>query len=187
MAKVYTRSGDKGTTSIFGMGRVLKSSPLIDLIGDVDELQTNIGLLMAQIKEKNSKGIEELDFLKDTQLRLFEIGSILATPKKDLSFDGKDSDLEKRIDFMTSKLPKLKEFILAGSNLSESQAHICRVICRRVERKLWSYSSSPDSLLSIKKFINRFSDYFFTLARFLATSSEIRYKISKKEISKIKL
>lgn len=184
MSKVYTRGGDKGTTCIFGLGRVSKADPLIDLIGHVDELQVAVGLLIAHIKESDFKDLDELDFLKSTQLRLLEMGSILASPKKDSMFGGKDSDIESRIDAITMNLPPLKEFILAGSNLSEAQAHVCRVICRRVERKLWLYSSDPDDLKSIKKFLNRFSDYFFTLARYLATE-ETRYKISKKRVTNI--
>lgn len=178
MSKVYTRGGDKGTTCIFGRGRVSKADPLIDVIGYLDELQVNIGMLIALMDDGERK--EEINYLKSTQLRIFEMNAILAAPNKDRVFEDFSGDMEKRIDFLTKDLEPLREFILAGSNVAEAQAHLCRVVCRKVERKIWIWSPDSNHYTNIKKYVNRFSDYFFTLARFLA-SEETRYKISKQK------
>jgi cob(I)alamin adenosyltransferase len=153
--KIYTKTGDKGTTSLYDCSRVSKSSILIDLLGDIDELNSFIGI------------IDSSFLLKDIQTWLFDLGTIIANPNKKYSFDISQEFtkiLEKEIDMMTQQLPKLTNFILPSGNI-----HLSRAIARRCERKLvdvitnGDYKHIDDNCLV---FINRLSDYLFTLARY---------------------
>jgi cob(I)alamin adenosyltransferase len=160
--KIYTKTGDKGTTSLYDMSRVPKSSILIDLLGDIDELNSFIGI------------IENDMILSDLQIWLFDLGTIIANPKKKFNFDINQvfiKILENEIDKMTSELPKLSNFILPNGNI-----HLSRAIARRCERKMveakTEYSHIDDNCLI---FINRLSDYLFTLARYDNINNEIIY------------
>jgi cob(I)alamin adenosyltransferase len=160
--KIYTKTGDKGTTSLYDMSRVPKSSILIDLLGDIDELNSFIGI------------IENDMILSDLQIWLFDLGTIIANPKKKFNFDINQvfiKILENEIDKMTSELPKLSNFILPNGNI-----HLSRAIARRCERKMveakTEYSHIDDNCLI---FINRLSDYLFTLARYNNINNEIIY------------
>ena len=153
--KIYTKTGDKGTTSLYDCSRVSKSSILIDLLGDIDELNSFIGI------------IDSSFLLKDIQTWLFDLGTIIANPNKKYSFDLSQEFtkiLEKEIDMMTQLLPKLTNFILPSGNI-----HLSRAIARRCERKLvdvitiGDYKHIDDNCLV---FLNRLSDYLFTLARY---------------------
>src|SRR3954469_4022362 len=134
--KIYTKTGDKGNTSLIGGTKVPKNDLRIETYGTVDELNSWIGLINDQINEQIIK-----DELKEIQDRLFTIGSALATdgekePKMKLP-DLKDSDitfLEQRIDEMTDQLPTMKSFILPGGHVTVSSIHISRCVCRRAER-----------------------------------------------------
>jgi len=163
--KIYTKTGDNGTTALFDMSRVSKSSILIDLLGDIDELNSFIGII-----ESNRK-------LEDLQIWLFDLGTIIANPKKKFNFDINQEFikiLEKEIDDMTNDLPKLSNFILPNGNI-----HLSRAIARRCERKMVEarklYNHIDDNCLI---FINRLSDYLFTLARFENKDKEVIYKKS---------
>ena len=153
--KIYTKTGDKGTTSLYDCSRVSKSSILIVLLGDIDELNSFIGI------------IDSSFLLKDIQIWLFDLGTIIANPNKKYSFDVSQEFtkiLEKEIDMMTQQLPKLTNFILPSGNI-----HLSRAIARRCERKLvdvitnGDYKHIDDNCLV---FLNRLSDYLFTLARY---------------------
>jgi len=166
--KIYTKTGDKGMTSLFGGTRVSKDYIQIESYGTVDELNAHIGLLISLIEEKDL-----LKTLKAVQSILFDIGSHLAS-------DGKADDhlpqleehfineLEKLMDSMTLKLPPLKAFILPGGNQRISIAHICRTICRRAERRVISLEPIKALNPLIIIYLNRLSDYFFVLARYLS-------------------
>ena len=165
--KIYTKTGDKGSTSLYDCSRVSKASKLIDLIGDIDELNSFIGI------------IESSTMIKDIQIWLFDLNTIIANPKHTYIFDKDDriiKIIETEIDELTSKMPKLKNFILPSGNI-----HISRAICRRCERKLVDiielYPHIPNQCLV---FLNRLSDYLFTLARFenININNEIIYKKS---------
>jgi cob(I)alamin adenosyltransferase len=151
--RIYTKTGDNGTTSLYDCSRVSKSSMLIDLLGDIDELNSFIGI------------IESSYIIKDIQTWLFDLGTIIANPNKKYNFDNNlefTKILEKEIDKMTSELPKLKNFILPTGNI-----HLSRAITRRCERKLVAVKEDYfhiDNNCII--FINRLSDYLFTLARY---------------------
>lgn len=169
--KIYTRTGDKGTTSLIGGTKVLKSDLRIEAYGTVDELNSYIGLCRDLISDDACKKI-----LKEIQDRLFTIGSSLACdPEKEPKLkipDVKEEDiavLEKEIDRMNKDLPELKHFILPGGHPTISHIHIARCVCRRAERccvRLRSEKNEEGIL--IIKYLNRLSDYVFMLARYVS-------------------
>ena len=167
--KIYTKTGDEGTTALFGGKRVSKSDVRIDAYGTIDELNAYVGLLRDQ--EVNKKRYEVLIEIQD---RLFTIGSLLATEpgntkvKVPLLADGDISFLEKQIDSMETELPPLKSFVLPGGHPSVSFCHVARTVCRRAERNIIALDQleKVDSL--IIKYVNRLSDYFFVLGRKMA-------------------
>ena len=178
MVKIYTKTGDQGQTALVGGTRLPKSDTRIDLYGEVDELNSSIGIIRAYItigKHKESLSTAE-DQLSSLQSNLFSLGSYLACePNKRIRFNilgisDKDiSDLEIQIDNMVKELPVLKKFILPSGELSAAQTHIARAICRRVERKMVFLQDSNKDFLEDNAliFINRLSDYLFTVARYI--------------------
>jgi cob(I)alamin adenosyltransferase len=163
--KIYTKTGDNGTTSLYDLSRVSKSSILIDLLGDIDELNSFIGIIKSE------------KLLEDIQIWLFDLGTIIANPNKKFNFDINlefTKILEKEIDNITAELPKLRNFILPSGNI-----HLSRAIARRCERKLVEakdkFSHIDDNCII---FMNRLSDYLFTLARYENKDNEIIYKKS---------
>ena len=168
--KIYTKTGDAGKTSLIGGTKVLKSHIRIQAYGTVDELNAFTGLFRDQLSDAHSR-----ELLLEIQDRLFTIGSSLACdPEKEIAMkipDLKESDillLENEIDQMNTKLPEMKSFILPGGHVSVSTAHICRTICRRAERLIVELDEKEhlDQPLIIK-YLNRLSDYFFVLARYI--------------------
>lgn len=165
--KIYTKTGDKGETSLIGGSRVPKYHERIEAYGTVDELSSYIGLIRDHDISKDYKEI-----LIEIQDRLFTIESSLASDPKNLpdrklpSIAEKDIRLlEKEIDQMNEKLPALNSFILPGGNLISSHCHVARTICRRAERltiKLASHTTIQEINI---KYLNRLSDYLFVLAR----------------------
>ena len=170
--KIYTKTGDKGMTSLYGGARVSKSSLQIDTYGTLDELNSYIGLLRSVESTK-----DEWETIKEIQDRLFTIGSYLASDanKKDLSKpDLLEEDitlLEDRIDQMDETLEPLKSFVLPGGSIENSYAHLARVCCRKVERMVVKLVQDfpelpiPELVLS---YLNRLSDYLFILSRFVS-------------------
>jgi cob(I)alamin adenosyltransferase len=180
--KIYTKTGDKGNTSLIGGTKVPKNDIRIETYGTVDELNSWIGLVNDQLADDTLK-----NELKEIQDRLFTIGSSLATdaekePKMRLP-DLQVSDiqfLEDRIDFMTAELPVMKNFILPGGHVTVSSIHITRCVCRRAER-LAVNMQQHDLFVDEKviQYLNRLSDYLFTLARYAAQklgAEEIAWK-----------
>ncbi len=164
--KVYTKTGDQGKTSLIGGTKVEKSNLRIEAYGNVDELNSFIGLLRDQ--DVNSSRQEILQFIQDT---LFVIGSIMATTPGYTKFklpeitDAHILRLENEIDKMDAELPPLKYFILPGGHQSVSYAHVCRTVCRRTERSIIRIHQEEPVDPIILKFVNRLSDYFFVLGR----------------------
>jgi len=167
--KIYTKTGDAGKTSLIGGTKVLKSDLRIEAYGTVDELNSYIGLVSDFCNDHHAK-----DILKEIQDRLFTMGSELACdPDKKTKMalpDLHESDvqlLEKEIDKMDEELPVMKNFILPGGLPAVSFIHIARCVCRRAERccvRLKEDDETEDGL--IIKYLNRLSDYLFTLARY---------------------
>jgi len=167
--KIYTRTGDTGTTSLIGGKRVPKFHERIEAYGTVDELVSNIGLLHDQITENDLK--EKLLFIQN---KLMTCATILATDceggsiKLPVISESDIVKLELEIDDMEKQLVPLSSFLLPGGHPIVSQAHICRTICRRAERHALALNQNfkVDSL--VLKYLNRLSDYLFVFARFIA-------------------
>ncbi len=164
--KIYTKTGDKGLTSLIGGTRVPKSHIRIEAYGTVDELNSYVGLIRDQLKGEN-----EIVVLKEIQDRLFTIGALLAAEPdktKQKLPDLLPSDielLETEMDSINAYLPPLKHFILPGGSVLASHCHVARCICRRAERGV--VYLSQDNFVDDKViiYLNRLSDYLFTLSR----------------------
>lgn len=165
--KIYTKSGDEGMTSLFGGKRLTKDNLRIEAYGTIDELNSFVGLLQAKVSP---------DFLADVfsmiQNRLFDIGSHLASdPEKQVlpsHVDNQDvAALESAMDSMDESLPALRNFILPGGSEKIALAHVCRTVCRRAERRVVSLSHEEQIDVQVIIFLNRLSDFFFILARYL--------------------
>ncbi|MFD2916284.1 cob(I)yrinic acid a,c-diamide adenosyltransferase [Psychroserpens luteus] len=189
--KIYTKTGDKGTTALFGGTRVPKHHIRIDSYGTVDELNSHLGLIRDQEINNHYK-----DVLIAIQDRLFTVGAILATdPEKATLKNGKQrlnipkiseediEQLEKEMDKMNESLPEMTHFVLPGGHQTVSFCHIARCVCRRAERLASALNDlepfQPESL----KYLNRLSDYLFVLARKLSydlQADEVKW-IPKKE------
>ncbi len=177
MTKIYTRTGDKGLTSLVGGRKVSKGSQRLESYGTIDELSSFLGYLMNFLEDKDDKVFVEL-----LQRRLFVVSAVLATPSE-FSTKGIDKrwieEVEEEIDRMEKYLPSLQGFILPGGCKAASVAHICRTVCRRAERcivRLEEMETIDDNLLSL---VNRISDYLFDLARkqnFLHNVDEKNYR-----------
>jgi cob(I)alamin adenosyltransferase len=167
--KIYTKGGDKGTTSLFGGKRVSKKDLQIEAYGTVDELNAHIGAIIAEVSESEPRQ----DMMRFQSI-LFDIGSHLAsdgTADKYLPELKEEliEYLETRMDAMTAKLPELKSFILPGGNKRVALTHICRTVCRRAERRVvhLSENNPNDNISWCLRYLNRLSDYFFVLSRYL--------------------
>lgn len=169
--KIYTKTGDKGKTSLIGGTKVAKSHIRIESYGTVDELNSFIGLLSDYVTDAHSKKI-----LKEIQDRLFTISSSLACdPDKEPLMkipDLIETDvvlLEKEIDAMNKVLPPMKNFIIPGGHVAVSTAHVVRCVCRRAERICVNMQQNNLYVEPIViKYLNRLSDYLFVLARYTA-------------------
>jgi cob(I)alamin adenosyltransferase len=181
--KIYTRTGDKGETGLFGAGRVPKDSLRIDAYGTIDELNSFMGAAITEVKEKDVK-----ELLLKIQNELFLIGTDLATPnfEKDEKLNIKrlpadyHLNMEKEIDKYENELETLKNFILPGGSKSASFLHICRTICRRAERKVVALSKREKVNKNIPVYLNRLSDLFFVLSRYENKSQNIPDALWKK-------
>ncbi|MFM1971894.1 MAG: hypothetical protein RL185_576 [Bacteroidota bacterium] len=168
--KIYTKAGDQGKTSLIGGTRVPKSHIRIESYGTVDELNSFIGLLSDLVEDAKIK-----TDLKEIQDRLFTVGSSLACdPEKESALripDLKEEDitgLELAMDQMNEVLAPMKSFIIPGGHQAISTAHIARCVCRRAER--WCVNMQEEDLFVetlVVKYLNRLSDYLFTLARYI--------------------
>ncbi len=171
--KIYTKTGDKGTTALYGGTRVLKHHLRIEAYGTTDELNSYIGLIRDQeIDDRTSQTLLKV------QNELFTIGAMLATPpEKEKLKSGKDrlnihkispkdiSYLEDEIDVMDQDLPQMTNFILPGGHQTVSFCHIARCVCRRAERLAVQLDQNEPIDISILQYLNRLSDYLFVLAR----------------------
>ena len=184
--KIYTKGGDKGKTSLIGGERVFKSDIQVDAYGTIDEIISWIGLIRSDVsmgvkyvKPYTTKPIYLDDLLIKIQGNLMSCASIVSKQKDyDINLPNineKDIDiLEKSIDYMTDKLPTLDSFILPGGNILSSQCHISRTVCRRAERLVIETSIVKEITTNeiVIKYLNRLSDFLFTLSRFLNDSDK---------------
>ena len=166
--KIYTKTGDKGETGLFGGRRVGKDSLRIEAYGTIDELNSFIGLAVTELESEVVA--EDLQIIQN---RLFTVGSDLATPldqgntgyripRTDENFS---QDLEKRIDHYSNQLDELRNFILPGGSRGAARLHVCRTVCRRAERLVVHLSREEEINQNIVIFLNRLSDFLFMAAR----------------------
>ena len=175
---IYTRTGDTGTTGLFGGERLSKADARIKAYGSLDELTSTLGVFVAHISDG-----EEARFIEDIQRDLYVIMGFLAKAPTELAIQkGKIELFEHKIDELTGKLPELKNFIIPGGSIASCWAHMARVSCRKSERTMIHYfqkenlMENSDSQI-ILKFLNRLSDLLFTYARAFNKDKDV---ISKK-------
>ena len=176
LSKIYTRTGDKGTTALVGGQRVPKTDLRVEAYGTIDELNSIIGIIRTLADESKEAPLVELarTVLRDIQNVLFDIGSLMATAKEDQAkfFKKLDKDwsrhLERQIDLMQKEMKPLESFVLPGGSMLNAQSHVARTVCRRAERLLWRVHADEPIQDEILMFINRLSDYLFVLSRWVS-------------------
>ena len=165
--KIYTKTGDKGTTSLVGGTRVPKTHIRLEAYGTVDELNSNLGLLITYLLDGKDK-----DFLQQVQDRLFAVGSQLATDREKMEL--KEASIispeqvemvEREIDRLDTLLPPLSAFILPGGSRGAAVCHVCRTVCRRAERRILALAEQVEIASELLAYVNRLSDYLFVLSR----------------------
>jgi len=172
--KIYTKTGDTGSTGLFGGSRVAKDHLRIEAYGTIDELNSTIGLIRAQ------GDLNETDlFLATIQQNLFVIGSQLATPEEStLSIDPISEqsilDIETHIDQLEGQLEALTSFILPGGHQQSATTQVTRTICRRAERRVVTLQANGIKVDIILRYLNRLSDYLFVLARYINKLNDVK-------------
>ena len=164
LTKLYTKTGDDGTTGLGDGSRTTKDSARIEAVGTIDELNSWIGLLLAELPEDEPL----IEPLTEIQHRLFDLGGELAVPGFQLIQSQMVSDLEVLCDQLNEELPPLKEFILPGGSTSAGLCHMARAVARRAERVIVTLSKDESIGDDLKRYINRLSDVLFVMARQLA-------------------
>jgi len=164
LTKLYTKTGDDGTTGLGDGSRTTKDSSRIEAVGTIDELNSWIGLLLAELPTDEPL----IEPLTDIQHRLFDLGGELAVPGFQLIQSNMVSDLEILCDQLNQELPPLKEFILPGGSKTAGVCHMARAVARRAERTIVTLSKEDTVGDDLRQYINRLSDVLFVMARQLA-------------------
>jgi cob(I)alamin adenosyltransferase len=180
--KIYTKTGDDGTTGLIGGSRVKKYDSRLEAYGTIDELNASIGVLRSAKLPENV-----VEILNNIQNKLFNIGSLLASDEKGEAFTANLAinsenikDLENAIDEYQSQLPELTHFIIPGGVFSSAQCHVARTVCRRAERRILEFAEHSKVQPEIIIYINRLSDFFFVLSRKLGfdnNAEEVSWRI----------
>jgi len=170
LSKIYTRTGDDGTTGLGDGSRTAKDSHRVEAFGTVDELNSVIGVVVAEINKID--GLEELSsLLVDIQHHLFDLGGELCIPGMEMITDGHIERLESALDQLNESLPVLKEFILPGGSPAAAHAHLARTVCRRAERRMTTLARQEAVNDPAIRYLNRLSDLLFVVARTTARAS----------------
>ncbi len=184
ITKVYTKTGDNGTTSLVGGIRIGKADIRLEAYGTVDELNSHLGLLAALLPadDNNLPNSDDRRTIEQIQSILFNVGTHLATDLSQTPLypsarlpEGATKQLEEKIDRTLSLLPEAQGFVLPGGTPAAAQAHVCRTVCRRAERRVVALAAEAEVGLEIQTYLNRLSDYLFVLAKklnFIAGESE---------------
>jgi cob(I)alamin adenosyltransferase len=181
--KIYTKTGDDGTTGLIGGSRVKKYDSRLEAYGTVDELNATIGVL----RSAELPG-DAVEILGKIQNKLFNIGSLLASDEKGEAFTASlaisESDikfLEDAMDKYQNQLPELTHFIIPGGDFSSAQCHVARTVCRRAERRILEFAEHSKVRPEIVIYVNRLSDFFFVLSRKLGFDKGIEEIAWKKD------
>ena len=184
--KVYTKTGDKGTSSLYSGERASKDDRIFAALGDTDELNAHIGVAREHCQSSAIPGLDVQ--LAEIQSRLLDLGSSIATPLPSASAskirrvhfaEDNTERLESWIDAMDEELPPLRNFILPSGGLSAAHLHVARTVCRRAERSVVPLVREETTERSVHVYLNRLSDYLFTAARYAALregKTEVVYK-----------
>jgi cob(I)alamin adenosyltransferase len=164
LSKIYTRTGDDGTTGLGDGSRVRKDSARVEAYGTVDELNSAVGVLLAVPGLPAAVGA----CLTEVQHELFDMGGELSIPGHRMIGAAQVTRLERELDGFNDALPPLKEFILPGGGPAAAACHVARTIARRAERRVWALARSQEMNPELLKYLNRLSDLLFVLARVLA-------------------
>ena len=169
----YTKTGDKGMTSLVGGQRVSKTDLRLEAYGTVDELNSQLGLLLTEVSDASDHAL-----LNEVQNHLFVVGGYLATDQSTTQLRAQSvvtpamiESLEKAVDEIDSSLPKLRAFVLPGGTRGASMAHVCRTVCRRAERRILALNNQlkerneAELDANVLSYMNRLSDFLFVLAR----------------------
>lgn len=162
LTKIYTRTGDAGTTGLADGSRISKDAPRIDALGTIDEINSVLGLLLCE-----DLPIDVRTCLTGVQHDLFDLGGELSAPGHTIMSEAHSKRLEDALDAFNAGLPALKEFILPGGSRAAGLAHVARTVCRRAERTLVALSKSGPLAPPMLQYLNRLSDLLFVLARVL--------------------
>lgn len=167
LSKIYTRTGDDGTTGLGDGSRTPKDSARVEAYGTVDELNSHLGVLLA------CDGVPEdiRELLVHIQHALFDLGGELCVPGMETIHDADVASLEHTLDHYNADLPRLKEFILPGGGIAAAQCHIARTVCRRAERRVVTLARDEAVRPQVVHYLNRLSDLLFVLCRVLARAS----------------
>ena len=168
LSKIYTRTGDKGTTGLGDGTRVEKDHPRVDTFGDIDELNSLLGLLVCQDLPDNIEAS-----LISVQNDLFDLGGELCIPGHQIINESQVEGIEVILDSLNQELKPLKEFILPGGTQAAAICHLARAVCRRAERKAITLSHTSEIGEGVIPYLNRLSDLLFVIARFLNKSSGV--------------
>ena len=173
LSRIYTRTGDDGTTGLADGSRLSKDSARVATMGDLDELNASLGAVLAH---PLPDGVHET--LTDAQHALFDIGAEMAMPSATIIDGSRVEALEAALDAVNADLPPLREFILPGGGAAAAAAHVARAVCRRAERALVALARDEPVNEASRRYVNRLSDYLFVAARILARagSGEVYWK-----------
>ena len=176
ITKVYTRTGDKGTTSLVGGVRIKKSDIRLEAYGTVDELSAHLGLLAAMLPDN-----EHRQLIIRIQNNLFNVCTHLATDQSQTQLypsahlaDGEIELLEQEVDRLMALLPERQGFILPGGTQAAAQCHVCRTVCRRAERRIAALAEVATVGPEMQQYVNRLSDYLFVLAKIINFNSGLQ-------------
>lgn len=167
LSKITTRTGDDGSTGLAGQLRVRKDHPRVEAMGEVDELNSQLGLLLTEQLPDEMRAL-----LGQIQHHLFDLGGELAMPAFSGIAKAKLAVLDEAIERYNAALPPLKEFVLPGGSRAAALAHVCRTVCRRAERRLVALADREKLSPLLIQYLNRLSDLLFVLARTLNQGSE---------------
>jgi cob(I)alamin adenosyltransferase len=168
LSKIYTRTGDDGSTGLGDGSRVAKDSPRVEAYGSVDETNSCIGVILAQ----STLAPTVRRCLTDIQHDLFDLGGELCIPGHRIMAAAHVERLERELDSLNESLPPLKDFILPGGGAAAAACHVARSVCRRAERRCWTLAGTESVAPEVLQYLNRLSDLLFVIARVLAREAQ---------------